>query len=366
MEECLKRPRRIFNRMNIFAKRVFEIGMDSRFETINRKEVFRQMNKFKTFIIGVIAGSLLTGGISYAADSFQIEVSFPKWTYWLDGRQILNDDYHDGSIRLGAENVPATITYKGVSYVPVRFLADGLGKEIEWNRNRERIDFRSVEQIPFSQASVSQVPKEISDWVQRSVHIELGQSRVYGNDTYILVTRGKKSTGGYTVKVEEIKQYASGYQVKVRYSDPPKGIPVIQPLTFPYAFVKINRPLTGQPDFLTADGRNIPRPVGLDYIDTIVKKSDNIVLFEPLKDERQWQLRGMVRSFEGMLNVGLIGNDGMIVRQESIQAAAGAPNWGYFTVSIPAGEAGKAFEANFQLNSPKDGSAQETLTMELQ
>ncbi|MEB3100240.1 protease complex subunit PrcB family protein [Ferviditalea candida] len=324
------------------------------------------MNKFKTFIIGVVAGSLLTGGFSYAADSFQIEVSFPKWTYWLDGKQIQNDDYHDGSIRFGSEDVPATISYKGVSYVPVRFLADGLGKEIVWDRKQERIDIRSVEQVPFSQATVSQVPKEISDWLQRSVHIELGQSRVYGNDTYILVTRGEKSTGGYTVEIEEIKQYASGYQVRVRYSDPPKGIPVIQPLTFPYAFVKVNRQLTGKPEFLTADGRNVPRPVGLDFIGTIMKESDNIVLFEPLKNEREWQFRGMVRSFEGMLNFGLTGTDGSIIRQESIQAAAGAPNWGYFTVSIPANEAGKAFEANFQLNSPKDGSAQETLSVELQ
>lgn len=324
------------------------------------------MNKFKTFIIGTVAGSLLAGGISYAADSFQIEASFPKWSYWLDGKQIQSENYHDGVIRLGSEDVPATIQYKGVNYVPVRFLADAMGKEIEWNRNQERIDIRSVEQVPFSKAALSQVPKEISDWVQRSKPIELGQSRVYGEDTYILVTRGEKSTGGYTAEIEEVKQYVSGYQVRVKYSDPPKGIPVIQPLTFPFALVKVNRQLAGKPEFVAVDGSYVPKPVGLDFIGAVLKESDNIVLFEPLKNEREWQLRGMVRSFEGMLNFGLTGSDGTAVRQESIQAAGGAPNWGYFTVKVPVSEVGKGFEASFQLVSPKDGSRQETLSIDLQ
>ncbi|TXK74663.1 peptidylprolyl isomerase [Paenibacillus sp. N3.4] len=82
-------------------------------------------DKFKGLIVGLTIGSLLSGTVAFAANS-QIEVAFRNLKYMFDG----------------VEKAPADakgFIYEGSTYVPLRFVSEALGKQVEWDEENETI-----------------------------------------------------------------------------------------------------------------------------------------------------------------------------------------------------------------------------------
>jgi len=78
----------------------------------------------KKFIAGLLVGMMLMTGAVYAAGN-KVEVSLQALRYYFDG----------------VEKTPNTqgFIYNGTTYVPLRFIAETLGKEVTWDGNNNAI-----------------------------------------------------------------------------------------------------------------------------------------------------------------------------------------------------------------------------------
>ncbi|HEX7058005.1 MAG TPA: Gmad2 immunoglobulin-like domain-containing protein [Bacilli bacterium] len=324
------------------------------------------MGKFRAFILGAVVGSLCVGGAVYAANGIRIDVSIPNLTYWLDGQKIESSLVSDGKFASGSESVPLTMLYKGTAYVPLRFITNSLGKEVKWDKENNRMLIETVANVPFVTVRPDGAPEEVKQWVERSKDKCLGQSMVVGGDTYLLVTRGEESSGGYSIKIVAVRQYADRYVVVVKLADPPKGSVATQPMTYPTALAKVNGVLAKDIVFMDSSGNPFPQLVGLPNIPLIFAQSANIVLFAPVQAADHVEFRGMARAFEGMLNYRIITDDGAVLAEKAVQASAGAPDWGYFSVSVPTASVQQGSGMQFYLLSPKDGSMTEVVNYSFQ
>lgn len=79
----------------------------------------------KSFVAGFICCALLSATTAYAAvGSTRIEVFFKNVKYMIDGEEKLPDSDKQGFV------------YKGTTYVPIRFVAEALDKEVLWNERQ--------------------------------------------------------------------------------------------------------------------------------------------------------------------------------------------------------------------------------------
>ena len=75
--------------------------------------------KVKSFIIGVIAGVAITGGIGAFAYTDYIEVMYNNIKIVVDGKEIHPDS--------------EPFISNGTTYLPVRAVSEALGKEVYWD-----------------------------------------------------------------------------------------------------------------------------------------------------------------------------------------------------------------------------------------
>lgn len=187
--------------------------------------------KLKSFIIGVMCGGLLLGGVGFAASQLQIEVKLPHIPYIYDGKELsLGED----------SSVPQTINYMDVNYVSVRALAEGLGKEVTWDAEEGRVLIHSVEQLDVTVVDDEGFTPSIERWVERARLKENVEIRTFDGDTYILLTMGEKPSAGYVITVKEIKQYVDEIRVYAETIEPDKGTLVTGAITYPYELVKLS------------------------------------------------------------------------------------------------------------------------------
>jgi foldase protein PrsA len=84
-------------------------------------------DKLKGLVVGLCLGTMLTGSIVYASGT-QIEVYFNNLKYMFDGAEKKPaDDQGKGFI------------YEGTTYVPLRFVSEALGKQVEWDGDTDTI-----------------------------------------------------------------------------------------------------------------------------------------------------------------------------------------------------------------------------------
>lgn len=66
-----------------------------------------------------------------------------------------------------------------------------------------------------------------------------------GGATYALLAAGEKSTGGYTIEVQNVTESAGRILIHAKVNEPPAGTSVIQIISYPTVVVKL--PETGKP-----------------------------------------------------------------------------------------------------------------------
>ncbi|MDG0792250.1 NPCBM/NEW2 domain-containing protein [Cohnella ginsengisoli] len=76
-------------------------------------------DKVKGLIIGLVVGSLLSSSAAMAASSTKIDVVFQQVKYMIDGVQKPSSE--------------AAITYKGQLYVPLKYITNAVGKDLNYD-----------------------------------------------------------------------------------------------------------------------------------------------------------------------------------------------------------------------------------------
>ncbi|MGI6697140.1 MAG: protease complex subunit PrcB family protein [Clostridia bacterium] len=92
--------------------------------------------------------------------------------------------------------------------------------------------------MEFRSISIFQAPSQVERMVQQQSKEEGAAVYVAGDAVYIVVARGEKPTGGYGIRVVDIKEEGGGFDVHVEYLDPKPGQMVAQVVTHPYAIIK--------------------------------------------------------------------------------------------------------------------------------
>lgn len=205
------------------------------------------------------------------------------------------------------------------------------------------------------------LPEEISNWINCSLEIPSVQEKIYDGHRFVLVTEGRKPSGGYEVQVEEVVEGPDGLEVKVKSTAPKEGEAVDTMITSPFDLIIVEDnelPLT----FVDVDDpdRYFMKVVGMETIEQpIVASSDWIKIFSPKPDEQVEEtisLSGIACVFEGTVSYELLSEDDKVLSSGFTTATMG--DWGYFEEEIPVPADAEAGRLVLQLYSVsmKDGS----------
>ncbi len=98
--------------------------------------------------------------------------------------------------------------------------------------------------IKFDVLSEEEIPQKIKDILPRYQNLERALACKIDEEIYVIVTRGEKPTGGYTVNIDKIEKIMEDEKFKLvvyaEYKDPEPGEVVTEAITYPYTVVKTN------------------------------------------------------------------------------------------------------------------------------
>lgn len=213
----------------------------------------------------------------------------------------------------------------------------------------------------------SELPKEIEDWVNSSLAMNLGQSKVYEEDMYILVTYGEKPTGGYNVGITDINITDESVEVSVNFKAPKEGDIVTQAITYPYdleVIEKVDLPLSFN---VSGDEDYLMTLQGIDELKPIVAESTWIKIFEPAPNGSvgdQVSISGIASVFEGNIVYEVIDESGNTLYENFTTAGMG--DWYYFEIDIDLpSETTDNFKIELYSPSAIDGSKTSLVSLNL-
>lgn len=138
-----------------------------------------------------------------------------------------------------------------IIYVPLRFIAEALGYDVEWDNSlraviiREEGDIITIEKsIEFHVVNMESIRDNalLLNLYDKN-HMTRGiYSLMDGNYIYVLVAAGEKPTGGYTIEVDSITEVTKGTAyIHATLNSPGERSIVTQVLTYPSAMVKFDK-----------------------------------------------------------------------------------------------------------------------------
>ncbi|WP_425447107.1 protease complex subunit PrcB family protein [Dethiothermospora halolimnae] len=99
-------------------------------------------------------------------------------------------------------------------------------------------------QVKFSAVDKNDIPKKLKEALPNYLQQERALACRMNEDIYVVVTRGEKNTGGYSVTIDKIEKVSKdddfGLIVYAKYKDPKPDEVVPQVITYPYTVVKTN------------------------------------------------------------------------------------------------------------------------------
>ncbi|GFN34321.1 protease complex subunit PrcB family protein [Tepidimicrobium xylanilyticum] len=99
--------------------------------------------------------------------------------------------------------------------------------------------------VKFKVLESSEIPEKIKEILPKYLSEERAITCRLGDEIYVLVTRGEKQTGGYTVNVDKIimeKKNKDDFDLVVyaKFKDPDANDIVTQSFSYPFTIVKTN------------------------------------------------------------------------------------------------------------------------------
>lgn len=200
------------------------------------------------------------------------------------------------------------------------------------------------------------LPADVRRWVEEH-QSEVGIfRRTSGKATYILVSWGERRTGGYSVKVEDVRAVGDGALVlAVELTDPRPGEEASQAVTHPHAVVSVTP---------AADYELLPVFRGTHFLQNAAFEVMEPQPFTRVKD--RIRVRGRARVFEATFQARVEDAKGELA-QAVVQTSEGAPGWGEFDVELVLKEPPRSPEGRLVLfeASAEDGSPIHVLTVPL-
>lgn len=206
-----------------------------------------------TFAAGLFAGIALmsAAGFSYAAMS-KIDVSMKPATFVMNGQEVKPSDKENQYFN-GVNYVPASFIHQDTTYVPLRFISEKLGLQVEYNAENHTISLeeKSMSEKPLkfevaypSQGTAPAVSPRVQGWFDDHKKQTFADSIWDTDGIYVGIAAGAKPNGGYGVQVVDVIERANDVVVKVKYSEPEPGKMYTQVITYPATLIKI--PITNK------------------------------------------------------------------------------------------------------------------------
>lgn len=224
---------------------------------------------------------------------------------------------------------------------------------------------KDMEKKEFYRPCEEELPEEIKEWVNRSLSMNMGQSKIYEEELYILVTYGERPTGGYSVKIEDVISKKDYIEVEVYFKAPEKGDLVTQAITYPYDLVVVKDPPSLPVKFQVKGDEDFLRVLkGIDTLEPITAESPRIKVFEPSPNEdveRDFEIRGIASVYEGNIEFEIYDDEGNNYKGYT---RTGEEGWNYFRVPVKVPE---EIQGRFSLElysfSPLDGNKESLVTL---
>lgn len=214
-----------------------------------------------------------------------------------------------------------------------------------------------------------QLPAEIQDWVEYSRQIFLGQKRVIGGKTYVLVTYGERPTGGYLVDITDLTVEGDRIVATVDFKKPGAQDIVTEAITYPYD-LKVTDAVNLPVEFsATGDEEYVPGLINIDYLKPVEAESESIKIFSPAPDEsvsRQFIVEGIANVFEGTVLYLLMDSRGNELQSGFTTATMG--DWGFFNIDLSVSDnisGGEKMHLQLFTESARDGSVQDLVEIPL-
>ncbi len=103
---------------------------------------------------------------------------------------------------------------------------------------------KDEEGVPFTVLSENEIPQKIQEILPRYKSLERALACKADDKIYVIVTRGEKPTGGYTVGLDALEMKKEENKkiliVHARFKDPEPGDIVTQVITYPYVAAETN------------------------------------------------------------------------------------------------------------------------------
>lgn len=230
-----------------------------------------------------------------------------------------------------AESYPAQINKS----FKVKVLQAAAERSVDNNNNFIKgISFKNG----FYRPDPERVPEEIARCINYSREIPCVQEKMYSGYRFVLITEGRKPSGGYSVEVEEVVKQPDKLLIKVTTTVPeekkavdpvittPFDLIVVEDNELPLEFIDVNDP-----------DKYFMKLLGMETIDRpIVASSEWIKIFSPEPGkiiDTAFYVEGIASVFEGTVSYELLTADNNVLHKGYTTAAMG--DWGYFKEKIP-------------------------------
>lgn len=115
-------------------------------------------DKLKGLFLGLLIGTIITGGTVFAANRVKIEVAYENLKYMVDG----------------VEKRPSTgkgFIYDGTTYVPLRFAGEAIGKDVSWDGKTKTVwigkkegTFKYLPDLEYARADLEGTILHFNEW----------------------------------------------------------------------------------------------------------------------------------------------------------------------------------------------------------
>lgn len=200
------------------------------------------LNEFMDKLGAKVESDLVLGTIKIYNDEVTIEL--------IVGKKIAKIIKNNGG-SLKEESVNLEIapkTIDGKAFVPLRFAAETLGYDVQWDNSlraviiREEGDIITVERpVEFEKVDRESIDNNalLLNLYNKNHATKGVYSLIDGDYIYVLVAAGERPTGGYSLEVDSITEVTPGTAyIHATLNAPLEGSMVTQALTYPTVMVK--------------------------------------------------------------------------------------------------------------------------------
>lgn len=129
------------------------------------------MRKTRSFLLGFLISALIFSSITIFADTTEIKAFLSDIKINLDGKILELKDSQGNKI--------TPIVYNGTTYLPVRAIAESLGKEVQWDEKTNTVIITSKKELGGEVMQPNVIPSDIQFAKEGNLEIVIFEGKKY-------------------------------------------------------------------------------------------------------------------------------------------------------------------------------------------